>query len=120
MAAFIGWLRFGLAIIKWPEYSALGIQPGVWYLAVSGFLSGVVYTLGGVTTLLPGRIWKIVSLGSLVSGLVLLWIDRIYFTRSLEAQAALPFTLTSVTLLTVAAACLLYWDTFRSLIAHGK
>lgn len=120
MAAFIGWLRLGMSLANWQEYSSLGIQPGVWYVAVSGFITGLVYTLGGIASLLPGTIWKKVTFGSLVSGLAMHWIDRICFTRSLEAQTTLPFSLMSVTLLTAAAACLLFWDTIRSLIPHGK
>lgn len=120
MAALIGWVRFGMTLANWQDYSTLGIQPGVWYLAVNGLITGLVYTLGGITTLIPGMIWKKVTLGSLASGLALFWIDRICFARSIEAQTSLPFALTGVTLLTAVAACLLLWDTIRSLIPHGK
>jgi hypothetical protein len=119
-AGFNGWLRLGLTAVHWQEYSSLGVQPGVWYLALTGFLSGLVYTPAGVTALLPGTIWKKITLGLLISGLALHWIDRICFARSLEAQTALPFSLTAVTLLTAAAICLLFGNSFRSLTAHGK
>jgi hypothetical protein len=120
MAALAGWLRFGLTIANWPVYSSLGIKPGIWYLAAAGFLSGLVYTLSGLTALLPANKWKKVTFGFLVTGLTLHWIDRICFARSLEAQTSLPFSLAFATLLTVAAVCLLFWDTIRSTISNGK
>jgi hypothetical protein len=120
MSGIYGWLRFVLTVDHWNEYSTLGVQPGIWYLALTGFLAGLVYTPAGVTALLPGTIWKRVTLFLLVTGLTLHWIDRICFARSVEAQTSLPFTLTAVTLLTAAAACLLFGNSIRSLIAHGK
>jgi hypothetical protein len=120
IAACNGWLRFGLTLSGWPVLSTLQVNPGVWYIALSGFLSGVVYTLCGITALLMEGKWKKVTLGLLVTGLALHWIDRIYFARSLSAQTSLPFSLAFATLLTMAAICLLFWDTIRSIISNGK
>jgi len=120
IASLAGWLRLGLTIENWQVYASVGVKPGVWYMAATGFLSGLVYTLCGITALLPANKWKKVTLGFLVSGLTLHWIDRICFARSLEAQTSLPFSLAFATLLTVAAVCLLFGEAIRSLRINGK
>ncbi len=96
------------------------MTPGVWYLALNGALSGLVYTLSAVTALLPADKWKNISLGFMAAGLLLHWIDRICFARSLEAQTSLPFSLAFATLLTMAAIYLLFRDTIRSFRSNGK
>jgi hypothetical protein len=98
----------------------LKVYPGVWYIALSGFLSGVVYTVCGITSLLTQGKWKKVTLGLLILGLSLHWIDRIFIARSLTAQTSLPFSLAIATTLTMAAICLLFWETIRSIITNGK
>ncbi len=120
MASVTGWLRLSLTMANWGDYAAQGVYPGVWYLALNGALSGLVYTLSGITALLPAEKWKEITLGFIAGGLILHWIDRICFARSLEAQSSLPFSLVFATLLTMAAICLLYLDTIRSFKSNGK
>jgi len=120
MASISGWLRLVLSTIYWNEYATLKVAPGVWYLVLNGALSGLVYTLCGITVLLPTQKWKKISLGFLTSGLLLHWLDRICFARSIEAQTSLPFSLAFSLLLTIAAIYLLYRETIRSFITNGK
>ena len=119
LASIYGWLRLILSLIHWNEYAALGVTPGVWYLSLTGALSGLVYTLCGITALLPADKWKKISLGFLAAGLLIHWLDRICFARSVEAQTSLPFSLAFATLLTMAAIFLLYQDKIRSFRSNG-
>lgn len=115
-AAIPGWVRFSLTLSNGAFYTSLGIQPGIEYLAATGIASGLVYTLGGVMALIPGKTGKRVSLVLLSIGLCIHYIDRIFFARSVESQTALPFSLTFATLLTILATGLLFWEEIRSSI----
>lgn len=112
-AAIMGWMRCVLTISNWQLFTSLGVQPGAWYLAINGLASGLVYTFAGVLTLTPDEKWKKPVLLLLISGLLIYWIDRICFARSLEAQTSLPFSLVFSTGLTLIAVCLLFWDNIR-------
>jgi hypothetical protein len=112
-AAIMGWLRCGLTISNWHLFTTLGVQPGAWYLAINGLASGLVYTFAGVLTLTSDEKWKKPVLVLLISGLIIYWIDRICFARSIEAQTSLPFSLVFSTGLTLIAVCLLFWDNIR-------
>ncbi len=120
IAAVSGWMRFILSLYNWSLYQTLGVQPGVWYLVINGLLSGLVYTVAGMLTLIPHEKWKRPVSVLLISGLMIFWIDRIYFAHSLEAQKALPFSLIFSAGLTLLAFCFLFWNTVRSQLRKWK
>jgi hypothetical protein len=120
VAALMGWMRFILSIINWNLYQALGVMPGVWYLAANGLISGLVYTGAGILILFPIENWKKYVSVLLLSGLIFFWIDRICFSHSLEAQTALPFSLVFSTGLTLLAFIFLFWNTIGNCLRKWK
>jgi hypothetical protein len=120
IAGIMGWIRFILALVNFDFYQSLGVQPGAWYLVANGFLIGIVYTLAGIIVLSRAENNKKIAVYLMFTGLAVVWIDRIFFARSIEAQTALPYSLVSSAGLTVLATCLTYWETIDRRIRNGK
>lgn len=117
--ALTGWLRFAQAAANYDLYEALGVQPGTWYLNVNGILTGLVYTLAGLFLFCPIKKRKKVVTILLLAGLMIYWIDRIFFAHSIEAQSTLTFSLVSSAGLTFLAYCLIFWETIKTHIRNG-
>ncbi|NLF51510.1 MAG: hypothetical protein GX577_10275 [Leptolinea sp.] len=117
--AITGWIRFAHAVANYDLYEALGVQPGTWYLNVNGIITGLVYTLAGLFVFLPITNRKKVITILLFTGLIVYWIDRIFFARSIEAQSTLTFSLVSSAGLTFVAYCLIFWETIKTHIRNG-
>lgn len=107
LVSLSAWMRFFLSLINWDYYRSLQIQPGAAYLLVYGLVSALVYTSAGILVLIPDDKWKKPVSILLMAGLVIYWIDRLCFARSIEAQTALPFSLLLSAGLTLLALCLL-------------
>ena len=88
-------------------------------MTVSGLMIGLVYTLTALAILSSLKNKRKLITILLVIGLVIFWIDRIFFARSLEAQTALPFSLVFSAGLTFLAYCLVFWETIKRRIRNG-
>lgn len=120
LASLQGWIRLVLSLSNWTIYESIGVQPGVWYLAASGFFTGIVYLLAVFFILSPQRNIKNSSTFILI-GMAGYWFDRIFAVTSLEARTLLPFALVSSAGLSTAAIGILYWDTIvRKVLKQEK
>ena len=96
-----GWLRFEQALTNWAYYREIGIQPGPFYLAVTGVLGGLAGLAAGVSLWLRQK-WAIFLAG----GVILLWqlwswIDRLWVASSPGVLANWPFALGATILIGV-------------------
>lgn len=112
--ALMGWMRFFQSLQNWSFFQTLGIYPGTWYLTANGLITALVYTVAGILVLIPHAKWNKPASILLFCGLGIYWIDRIFFTRSIEAQSALPFSLILSAGLTLLAICLLHWKVLEN------
>ena len=119
IAALAGWVRLIMSLANADFYQSLGIQPGPWYLMLSGALEGIVYTLAGIFILSKSGKRRTIVTILLVAGLAIFWADRVFVSRSPEAQVSLPYTLISSAGLSLLAYCLAFWDTIEKRIRNG-
>jgi hypothetical protein len=116
-----GWIRFVLSLSNWALYEAFGVLPGVWYLVVTGFLSGIIYLLAAFFALWQKDKFRMLSVAFLLIGLAGYLFDRLFAAVSPEARISLLFSLFSSFGLTIIAIGILYWDTiFRWILKTGK
>lgn len=116
-----GWIRLGLSIQNWNFYQTLGVYPGVWYLFLTGLLTGFIYLIATGYILFYGRSSRKISAYLLLGGLAVYWFDRIFAAISPESRTNLPFSLVYSSLMTLIAVIILYWDTISSKVwKQGK
>jgi len=120
IAGLMGWTRVILSIQNWKFYTSLGIHPGVWYLVLNGLIIGLVYTLAGILVLISSSMYKRKIYWLMAAGLLIYWIDRIFFATSMEARAGLPFALVWSACLTLLVCYLLYPSDFRHQLLKWK
>jgi hypothetical protein len=90
-SALAGFLRMQAAFYAWDVLTQLGLQPGPLYAALSGAVWGCV-SLAAALGLLFRQRWAPVFTRFGAAGLALFyWIDRLFFTRSPDAQVNTPF-----------------------------
>ncbi len=88
-----GWLRFEQALVNWAYYREIGIQPGPFYLAVTGVLGGVAGLAAGVSLWLRRR-WAVwLAGGVILTWQVWSWVDRLWVASSPGVLANWPFAL---------------------------
>lgn len=89
--AMLGWMRFFESVVRWQEFSAVGMQPGPWYTAASGLV------IGGLALTAAIGIWLRVRWApGLTRVTVVFWlawtaVDRLFVASSPNALANWPF-----------------------------
>lgn len=88
---WMGFLRLQQTITGWSWLAALGIRPGLFYLAGSGAAWVIAGLMAAVLTFLRVR-WTppAANLAALAAAL-LYWVDRIFFTVSPSSRVNTPF-----------------------------
>jgi len=94
--AMIGWLRFQQSLRYWYYFIEIGLDPHPVYLAVSGALIGIAFSLALILLLMRRRITRKFILGMSMVTAAWLWIDRLFVIQPASRAAYLP----SVILLT--------------------
>ena len=90
-SALAGFLRLQAALYSWDVLIQVGLQPGPLYPALSGAVWGLISFTGAVGLVFRQR-WAPIFTRFGAAGMALgYWIDRLFFTRSSDAQINAPF-----------------------------
>ncbi len=86
-----GWLRGIGSIMRWGQLTQLGVQPGPFYLTVTGLLVGLLGLAGAIGIWTRSRWAPVYSNLVVFSWLTWLWIDRLLIAVSPTARSNWPF-----------------------------
>lgn len=89
--SMLGWMRFFESLNRWQEFIDAGMQPGPWYTAVSGFLTGGLALAAAVGVWRRARWAPAFTRIFVILWLVWLWFDRVFTADSPGALANWPF-----------------------------
>jgi len=93
-----GWLRLQQSLAEWPYLRDLGLQPGPFYLALTGALTGAGGLVAALGVWLRRR-WAFIFVRIfMVAWQVWNWIDRLWVSRSDTARIGWPIALTATVL----------------------
>lgn len=88
-----GWLRLGGSILRWNTLQAIGADPGLLYMAVTGLFLGILALAAAIAIWTRAKRAPLFTQIFIVLWLVWLWIDRAFFASSPNALANWPFLL---------------------------
>lgn len=91
--AMLGWMRVFESIVRWQEFIAIGMQPGPWYTAFSGLLTGGLALIASIGIWLRARWAPAFTRGFVLIWLAWLWFDRFFIALAPGARVNWPFLL---------------------------
>jgi hypothetical protein len=98
-SALAGFLRLQAALYSWDVLIQIGMKPGPLYPALSGAAWGLV-SLAAAVGLIFRLGWAPIFTRFGAAGMALAyWVDRLFLTRSLDAQINAPFAAGATALL---------------------